>query len=211
MVFVLHAGGSTGIDRLRRGKLRQQFRPYERQHFCGQQRGARRGVAHRPGGSDRSDRQRPCGEHPHRGGCRAAGCRRQTGRGDVGRTGTFGQCGRHRQGDHPHRHPHQAPEGERLPTGRGVRAEKRLGRAGRCLWQLAQGQDPGRGEKTENGCGRQGHRCGPSLWLHHCGGPLPGCRCPRLRECAGAGRCPGRYGQAGRRGSRNTAGACGHR
>ena len=44
MVFVLHAGGSTGIDRLRRGKLRQQFRSYERQHLCGQQRGAKRGA-----------------------------------------------------------------------------------------------------------------------------------------------------------------------
>ena len=33
MVFVLHVGSSTGIDRLRRGKLRQQFRPYERQHL----------------------------------------------------------------------------------------------------------------------------------------------------------------------------------
>ena len=30
MVFVLHTGGSTGIDRLRRGKLRQQLRLYER-------------------------------------------------------------------------------------------------------------------------------------------------------------------------------------
>ena len=37
----------------------------------------------------------------------------------------------------PHRHPHQAPEGEGLPAGRGVRPEKGLGRAGRCLWQLA--------------------------------------------------------------------------
>jgi hypothetical protein len=36
-----------------------------------------------------------------------------------------------------HRHPYQAPEGERLPAGRGVRPEKRLGRAGRCLWRLA--------------------------------------------------------------------------
>ena len=35
MVFVLHAGGSTGIDRLRRGKLRQQFRFYERQYLSG--------------------------------------------------------------------------------------------------------------------------------------------------------------------------------
>ena len=68
MVFVLHTGGSTGIDRLRRGKLRQQLRLYERQHLCGQQRGAKRGVAHRTGRSDRSDRYRPCGQYPHRDG-----------------------------------------------------------------------------------------------------------------------------------------------
>ena len=49
MVFVLHAGGSTDIDRLWRGKLRQQLRFCERQHLCGQQRGAKRGVAHRLG------------------------------------------------------------------------------------------------------------------------------------------------------------------
>ena len=36
MVFVLHAGGSIGIDRLRRGKLWQQFRSDERQHLYGQ-------------------------------------------------------------------------------------------------------------------------------------------------------------------------------
>ena len=72
MVFVLHAGGSTDIDRLWRGKLRQQLRFCERQHLCGQQRGAKRGVAHRAGGPDRDDRHRPCGQHPHRSGCLSA-------------------------------------------------------------------------------------------------------------------------------------------
>ena len=137
LVFVLHAGGSTDIDRLWRGKLRQQLRLCERQHLCGQQRGAKRGVAHRAGGPDRDDRHRPCGQHPHRSGCRAAGCRRQAGRGNTGRVGAFSQCGQHRQGDPPHRLPPQAPERERLPTGRGVRSEKGLGRAGSCLRQLA--------------------------------------------------------------------------
>ncbi len=36
MVFVLRAGGSTDVDRLWQGKLRQQFRRYERQRLCGQ-------------------------------------------------------------------------------------------------------------------------------------------------------------------------------
>ena len=65
--------------------------------------------------------------------------------------------------------------------------------------------------KKLNGCGRQAHGGRPSLRLHHRGGPLPGCCCPRLRECTGAGCCPGRYGQTGCRGGRNATGACGHR
>ena len=73
----------------------------------------------------------------------AAGCRGQGGRCDAGRGGDLGHGGQHWQGDDAHRRSHQAPEGRRLPAGGGVLAEKGLGRAGGCLWQLSYRQNPG--------------------------------------------------------------------